>query len=199
MKTVKSIFASLLVLAAMAFSFNLPNGTLNVDVANSKVVWTGKKVTGSHTGAINISKGSLEVKKERLVGGSFEIDMNTITCTDLTGEWNGKLVGHLKSDDFFGVEKFPTAKFEITKTEDKGNGDYQIKGKITIKGTTQEIEFPAKVEVKSDKVTATAKVTIDRTKFNVKYGSGAFFTDLGDKMIYDNFELDITLVSNVKS
>ncbi|GAB4329163.1 MAG: hypothetical protein OHK0038_03190 [Flammeovirgaceae bacterium] len=198
MKTLKSIFAALTVLAVVSFSFKLPNGTLNVDTANSKIIWTGKKVTGSHTGGINLSKGSLEMNKGKLVGGSFEIDMNSITCTDLTGEWNGKLIGHLKSDDFFGVEKHSTAKFEITKAEDKGNGDYQVKGKATIKGITQEIEFPAKVQIAGDKVTATAKVVIDRTKFNVKYGSGTFFSDLGDKMIYDNFELDVTLVSNVK-
>jgi polyisoprenoid-binding protein YceI len=171
--------------------------TMNVNSEESKVVWLGKKVTGEHTGEIDMARGDLQFDGEMLTGGSFEIDMQSITNSDIENEeYNQKLVGHLKSDDFFGVEKYPKATFVITNAEHKKAGKYHIKGDVTIKGVTKSIEFPAQVTMLDTKATATASITIDRSEFNVKYGSGSFFDGLGDKMIYDDFTLDITLVAN---
>ena len=123
--------------------------------------------------------------------------MTTLISTDLTGNSKGKLEGHLKSDDFFGVATYPTSTFVITKAVPQGPGKYKIIGNITIKGTTQEIQFPATVEAKDGKVTAKADITIDRSKFDIRYGSGSFFDNLGDKTIYDNFDLSVSLIANM--
>ncbi|MEN7546485.1 YceI family protein [Rapidithrix thailandica] len=166
-----------------------------VDTKDSKVEWVGEKVTGKHEGTINIANGQLEVKNKKIVSGSFEIDMNSINVTDLEGEYKQKLEGHLKSDDFFGVNNHSKAKFVITKAVSQGRDKYKVSGDLTIKGITNKIEFPATVKIEGERVTALAKITIDRTKFNIKYGSGSFFDNLGDKTIYDEFKLDVTLIT----
>ncbi len=129
------------------------------------------------------------MEDDKIVGGEFTMDMSTITVTDLSGEDKGKLEGHLKSEDFFGIEKHPTAKLVINSAAAKGNGKYGIVGDLTIKNETHPITFD--LEMNED--TATAQLTIDRSKYNVRYGSGSFFDNLGDKTIYDNFELDVNL------
>lgn len=182
-------------LALLAMSAKVAD-TYNVDAASSTVIWKGYKVTGSHTGTVKIKSGNLTWDAGKLTGGSFEIDMTTITNTDLEGEYAGKLVGHLKSDDFFGVTKYPTAKFVITKAipqDTKGN--YKIIGNLTIKETTKEIKFMASASESSGTITSSGKITIDRSEYNVKYGSGSFFDGLGDKTIYDEFDLQVTLVA----
>ncbi|MDZ7605082.1 MAG: YceI family protein [Cyclobacteriaceae bacterium] len=171
--------------------------TMTVITQESQVEWLGKKVTGEHYGEISISKGDLQLENDVLTGGSFEIDMKSIVCKDLDNqEYNQKLVGHLKSDDFFGVEKYPTASLVITGVEKKGSTKYMVQGDITIKGVTKSISFPTQVAIYGEKASATASITIDRSDFNVKFGSGSFFDGLGDKMIYDEFTLDVTLVAN---
>jgi polyisoprenoid-binding protein YceI len=168
-----------------------------VDAAQSKLTWLAKKVTGEHTGAINVSTGALNVDNNVLKGGSFELDTKTITVTDITdAESNAKLLGHLKSDDFFAVDKFDKAKFVITSATTKGGGVYQIKGNLTIKGITNEVSFPANVKIDNSKLLATAKIIVDRTKFDIKFRSKSFFENLGDKTIYDDFELNIQLTAN---
>lgn len=167
-----------------------------VDTAKSTVTWKGYKVTGQHSGTIALKDGSLAFNNGVLTGGSFEIDMTSIKCTDLTGGTAQKLEGHLKSADFFGVEKFPTAKFEITKVYPKGTpGDYKILGNLTIKESTEEIKFYATVKDTDGGMTANADITIDRTDYDVRYRSGGFFENLGDKTIYDEFDLSISLVT----
>jgi polyisoprenoid-binding protein YceI len=115
------------------------------------------------------------------------------------GEGNAKLEGHLKSDDFFSTDKNPTAKFVTSKIESKGGDQYIVKGSLTVKGITNEIEFPATIQVSNGQINAKAKILVDRTKFDIKFRSGNFFQNLGDKAIEDNFELDVDLVggSNV--
>lgn len=165
-----------------------------IDPAASTIVWTGYKVTGKHTGNVTLKEGSLQSNHGTITGGSFEIDMNTITCTDLDGG-GPKLVGHLKSDDFFGVATYPTAKFVITRAipqDTKGN--YKIIGDLTIKKTTKQVKFNAQVSEANHQLTATGKIVIDRSDFDVRFGSGSFFDGLGDKTIYDEFDLDIKLV-----
>ena len=128
-----------------------------------------------------------------MTGGNFEIDMTSLKVTDLEGAMAGKLEGHLKSPDFFGIEKFPTASFKITKVVSRGTaGSYKIAGNLTIKETTKEIKFMTTLS--ADGKTADAKITVDRSDFNVRYGSGSFFDGLGDKTIYDEFDLNVKLV-----
>ncbi len=181
------------VLALAAMSFALVSTNYNVDVTSSNIVWNGYKVTGSHTGNVKVKSGKLAIEGGKLTGGSFEIDMNSIVCTDGAGD---RLVGHLKSDDFFGVATYPTAKFVITRaipTDTKGN--YKIVGNLTIKSTTKEIKFNANVAPSENMVKATGKIVIDRSEFDVRYGSGSFFDSLGDKTIYDEFDLNVSLVA----
>lgn len=171
--------------------------SFKVDPGQSKLTWLAKKVTGEHAGTIQVRSGSLEVDNNVLKGGSFELDTKTITVTDIEDkEGNAKLLGHLKSDDFFAVEKFGTAKFVITSAQSKGSGLYQIKGNLTIKGITNEVTFPANVTLDNNKLVAKAKIKVDRTKYDIKFRSKSFFENLGDKTIYDDFELDIQLVAN---
>ncbi len=203
MKT-KTIF-SLAVLALFAitfFSFTEPPAPakFKVDPQASSLTWTGKKVTGQHTGTISLASGELTTEGKLVKEGNFEIDVKSITVTDITDkDGNAKLLGHLKSDDFFGVEKFPKASFVITSISQKAGNDYTIKGNLTIKGKTNEIEFPATILNDGKKITATAKITVDRSKYDIKYGSKSFFDNLGDKVIYDDFELDLNLVANLQT
>jgi len=195
MKSVR-LFTLLTLFAFVSFSFTAIV-TVAVDTDASQVTWKGYKVTGEHAGTIAIKSGNFIYDGDALTGGSFEIDMSTITCTDLEGEYAGKLEGHLKSDDFFGVATYPTAKFEITKVVSRGKaGDYKVTGNLTIKETTKEIRFNANVDNSTGVPVATADITIDRSDFNVKYGSGSFFENLGDKTIYDEFDLGLKLVGS---
>lgn len=168
-----------------------PIETKKVNTAESTITWKGKKVTGSHTGTINLREGSLNYDGDMLTGGTFLVDMTTINCTDLAaGSGKEKLEGHLKSDDFFGVANNPTAKFEITKVVSRGTaGAYKVIGNVTIKGKTKEIKFLAD---EADGMIK-AEIIIDRSDFDVKYGSGSFFDNLGDKTIYDEFDLVLNI------
>lgn len=190
------LMAIVFVLGLFASAFKgVDTDSYKVDTAASTIAWTGKKVTGQHTGNISLQSGELVFGGGKLKGGNFVVDMGTITCTDLDGEWGTKLVGHLNSDDFFGVANHSTAKLVIKKAKLKSANTYEVKGDLTIKGTTEEVVFDAEVSEADGKVTATAQITVDRTKYGIKYGSGSFFDGLGDKMIDDNFILDVTLVA----
>lgn len=170
--------------------------TLKVDTKASTFNWLGKKVTGEHNGTIGIQSGSLVVNSGKLQGGEFTIDMKSIKCLDLTDAgYNAKLVGHLTSPDFFDVAKYPTAAIKIKKATSKGNGNYDVTGDLTINGVTQPITFPAVVTVDTKGATATAKFEVDRTKFGSKYASKSFFDTIGDKMINDNFQVDVKIVA----
>nr|WP_225865598.1 YceI family protein [Dyadobacter sp. UC 10] len=171
--------------------------TLKVDTKASSVTWGAKKVTGTHAGTVPLESGSLIVDGDKLKGGSFVADIKNLVVTDVTDkEMNGKLTGHLKSDDFFSVEKHPQAKLVISSVTPKGGNAYDVAGKLTIKGITQDVKFPATVKADAQKVSATAKVTIDRTKYDIKFRSSNFFENLGDKAIDNDFTLDVNLVAN---
>ena len=187
MKTLKNTFlVALLVAGASLFAQEY-----QIDAGKSSVKWTGKKVTGEHTGNINLKSGEFTIEKNKIISGVFVIDMTTITNTDLEGEWHDKLVGHLNSDDFFGTSSFPTAKLEVTESSKFKAGVSSVKGNLTIKGKTHPVSF----DVKQDGEIFTASVSVDRTLYDIKYGSGKFFDDLGDKMIDDTFLLEIKLIS----
>jgi polyisoprenoid-binding protein YceI len=174
---------------------NMEDGVYTASLDKSQIKWKAYKVTGQHDGIVNLSSGELVIKNNEIVGGNFVADMTSITVQDLTGESKGKLEGHLKSPDFFGVEEYPKAKFEITDAFPIGeNGEYRIKGDLTIKENTNPIAFRAQMSEDGKMIKAEAEFKIDRSKYNVRYGSGSFFDNLGDKTIYDEFDLAINLV-----
>jgi polyisoprenoid-binding protein YceI len=186
----------LFVTALAVMSFTIAPSVYNVDKAKSKITWKGSKVVGEHSGTIDILNASFTSEGKKITGGSFEIDMTSIKNTDITDAgYNANLVGHLKSEDFFSVVKFPKSTFLITKLTSKGKNEFLVNGKLTIKGITNDLEFPATIVINGDQITANAKITVDRTKFDIKYGSGSFFDNLGDKAISNNFELDVQLVA----
>jgi len=161
-----------------------------VDIDNSTVKWTGKKVLGEHHGNILLLNGEITLEQENITQGNFTIDMTSITCLDLKNkEWNDKLIGHLKSSDFFDVENHKTATFVITKAKPFINNTAIIKGNITIKGITKILEF----EVKKEGDKYAALININRTDFDIRYGSGSFFDNLGDKAIDDMFTLEVVI------
>jgi len=190
MKSVKVVIATL-ALGLITFAGVAAPKVVNVNKSASSIAWLAKKVTGEHNGTVGISAGALNVNGNKLIGGNFTIDLKTIKALDITDPgYNQKFIGHITSGDFFEIEKFPTASFVITKVA--GN---QVTGNLTVKGITKSITFPAEIAVKGGKVTAKAHITIDRTDFNIKYGSKKFFDSIGDKAIYDDFALTVSLVS----
>ncbi len=171
--------------------------SLKVNKDKSTIHWLGKKLLGQHEGVVKLSSGNVIMNNGVLGGGEFVIDMTSIACTDISDtDMNSKLIGHLKSEDFFGVEKNPTANLKITKvmktTSSKGVS-YEVTGDLTIKGITQSVEFPVTVENKGKYYTANAKIVIDRSKWDVRYGSSSFFDNLGDKAIKNEIEFAVTL------
>lgn len=187
MKTIKSLVLIAVVVAASAFT-NPVTLEKKINVKESKIEWKGKKILGSHTGTIQFKGGYLDMVGTNLVGGMFTVDMTTINVTDLEGENKGKLEGHLKSADFFGVEDYPTSILVINSATKNGN-TYEVEAKITIKGHTEPVTF----DLEMGKSAAQASFKIDRTKFDIRYGSGSFADNLGDNAISDNFTLDVLL------
>lgn len=183
MKTVKLI-AMLLVAGTLALTAQ----KFVIKPTDAVVKWTGYKIGGSHNGEIKVKTGSLELKDGNIVKGNVVIDMKSITCADLTDEgYNKKLVGHLITDDFFGVEKFPTATFILTKAGKFTKGKATVSGSLTIKGKTEPVNF----EVTKQNNVYSTQLKVDRSKFDVRYGSNSFFDNLGDKAIENIFILDI--------
>ena len=179
---------------AMSFTNQIPTiqNTLKVDVTSSKITWSGYKPTGSHTGTIMLQSGTLAMQDEYIIGGSFIADMSSIKDAD----GSAKLEGHLKSADFFEIETYPTATFNITEVEME-DGNAIITGNMTIKGITKEISFEAEISETEEAVTLMSSVfQINRADFNVKYKSKTFFNDLKDKFVNDEFDLQVTLVAN---
>ncbi|MBA4849841.1 YceI family protein [Emticicia sp. BO119] len=189
--------AGFLSFSAMADKGKKAPQTLKVNTQTSTFSWIGKKITGEHNGTINIQAGNIIVDGDKLTGGDFIIDINSIRVLDVKDEgYNAKLVSHLKAPDFFDAAKYPTASFKITKATPKGGTSYDIAGNLTINGVTQPISFPATVSInKNGSASASAKFEVDRTKFGSKYASKSFFDTIGDKAIYDNFIVEVKLVA----
>lgn len=179
----------------MAGTDPVASGFVKINPTASKVEWLGKKVTGQHHGTVNIKEGRLQIADGLLVGGNVTIDMKSIKNLDLQGEYAAKLEGHLKSDDFFGVNTFPVATLILTDVKSKGEGNFDVKANLTIKGITQPVNFSANLMPKGKQYEATATMTIDRSKFDVRYGSKSFFDSLGDNVIYDDFNLTISIIA----
>ena len=179
--------------------------TYEIDSASSNVAWLAKKVGGQHSGTVAIKSGKLQADSGMISAGNFVLDMTSVAVTDIPAseEGNGKLVGHLKSEDFFSVEKNPMANFDIVSVEPiagaaAGAANFTVKGNLTIKGISKAITFPATIDMTSEMVSAKATFEIDRTEWDIKFLSGKFFKDLGDKVIYDNFQISFDLKAKVK-
>ncbi|MGB5418947.1 YceI family protein [Algibacter sp.] len=172
-----------------------------VNTKASTIEWKGFKPTGSHNGTIAIENGVLDIANGKIVGGTFIIDMSSIVVTDIPAddEKNGKLKGHLSSPDFFDVEKYPSAGFTITGLEEV-EGKMMLSGNLSLKEAKNNVTFPVSVINENGAITLTSDTfTIDRTKWNVQYGSKSIFDNLGDKFINDDMELKVTLKAAAKS
>ena len=167
-----------------------------IQKSSSTVNWTGKKVLGLHTGSINVSNGNIDLENNKINGGEIVVDMNSIIITDIENpKTNQDFKNHLFNDDFFAVDKFPTSVLVINDGVSKGNDQYQLNGVLTIKDISHPVSFPAKVEVFTDTLYSLGEIVIDRTLYNIRYGSGKFIDNLGDSLIYDDFVLQFKLVA----
>ena len=157
----------------------------------SNIDWVGKKVTGAHNGTIAVKEGELMLNNGKLTGGKIIADIASIKIQDITDPaTNAQFAGHLASDDFFSTEKYPEAALEITSVS--GN---HVEGNLTIKGISHPVDFDAAINVNGNQLTATGKLVIDRTKYEMKFRSGNFFKDLGDTLIYNDFELNVNVTA----
>ena len=164
--------------------------------AQSNIDWAGRKITGRHNGVIAIKEGTLVLNEGTLTGGKFVIDTTSIKILDVTDPvTNAQFAGHLASDDFFASDRYPEALLIITSAKRKENNAYIIHGDLTIKGITHPVVFDAAVNVNDDQLIATGKLVIDRTKYGMKFRSGNFFKELGDTLIYNDFELNVSVTA----
>ena len=172
--------------------------TLYINVDSSTINWIGRKVTGEHSGTLNLSKGWVVMQEGSIIGGKFIFDMTSIKNTDIESpEWKEKLEKHLMAEDFFFVDSFPNAILEIKYhhqiIDDKTGQTNQIIADLTIRGITHEINFPINISHSKSNFYAEGLIDINRTLFNIKYNSGTFFEELGDRMIYDDFTVQFSL------
>ncbi len=167
--------------------------TQNFEIVNtqSNIDWVGRKVTGAHDGSIAVKEGELVLTDGKLTGGKFVIDTRSIKILDITDPaTNAQFAGHLASEDFFSIEKYPEATLEIT-----GVVDNHVEGDLTIKGITHPVGFDVVINADGDTLTASGKMVIDRTNYEMKFRSGNFFKDLGDTLIYNDFDLNISITA----
>jgi polyisoprenoid-binding protein YceI len=166
--------------------------THSVDLKKSEIKWTGKKVTGKHLGTVSFESGRITVDDNGVLkSAEFIVDMNSINVTDLSGEWKAKLEGHLKNEDFFNTTVHKKARLKLQKIISKSGNTYEVESNLTIKNVTKPVKF--KVSIKDKKISG--KLVFNRTHYGIKYGSGSFFTGLGDKMIFDDVELDFKVIT----
>lgn len=187
----KSKLLSVAVMMAFGMSSLVSSG--NVDTKKSSLKWSGAKVTGEHYGYIQLKSGNMEFEDNKIVSGVFKIDMTSITNEDLEDpKWNKRLVDHLKSDDFFSVDNYPESILKIHETKHINRDKFKVSGDLTIKGITHPVSFEAQKSGNKYQ----ASIDVDRTKYDIKFRSGKFFSDLGDNLIYDKFTLDVMIYMN---
>ena len=164
----------------------------NIETAQSQITWTGREVsTSSHYGTLDFVSGNFEISNGEIVNGEFIVDMTSINNQDMEGDSKARLEGHLKSDDFFSVESYPTAAISINSSELISDGKWNVSADLSIKGFTHPVNF----EMISSEDGWSANLVFDRSKYDVRFRSGSFFENLGDKLIYDDIELSINLTT----
>ena len=162
----------------------------NIETAQSQITWTGREVsTSSHYGTLDFVSGNFEISNGSIVNGEFIVDMTSINNQDMEGDSKARLEGHLKSDDFFSVESYPTAAISINSSELISDGKWNVSADLSIKGFTHPVNF----EMINSEDGWSANLVFDRSKYDVRFRSGSFFENLGDKLIYDDIELEINL------
>lgn len=193
---VGAVLSALLALQANATGPSSPESkavTYTVQ-EGSQLKWLATKVGGQHDGTVALKGGTFEWDGKTIQKGRFEIAMDTIKVDDIKDPaYNAKLVTHLKSDDFFSADKFKVGTYEITKVTPKSNNEFDIEGKLTIKGKTESLNFPATVQQEGDMLKVNGKAKLDRTLWGIKYKSGKYVPNLGDKLIHDVFSVDLNL------
>ena len=189
--TIKFITTITLTLISISFSYSQ---SLNANKTQSLIRWYGEELTGkTHFGNLSFKEGQIELQDGLIIGGNFVVNMTSLSVEDLSGGSKARLEGHLRSDDFFSVDKYPEATLKITQKA-KIEGDVQkLYGELTIKGTKHAVDFSI---ILVDKKTATANLTFDRSKYNVRFRSGSFFENLGDKLILDDIRMEVSLQWN---
>lgn len=189
MKKLVLMFMASALMASGAFAQQL-----NISSKKSSVKWTGTKLSGEHFGTIGVKNGTLVMDDGKLSAVNITMDMSSILCTDIEGDGAQKLEGHLKSPDFFDVKNHPIASFVSDEVQQNGPNTVVI-GKLTIKGVTKDCEFNVSLEPRESTVMAIGKLEFDRTLYGIKYGSGSFFEDLGDRMIEDMVSLEFNVLA----
>ena len=176
-------------------TLSLSSGDYIMDNDNSSIKWTGRELsTKSHYGSLQMKNGSLTVNTDGTINGIIKIDMTTIDCEDLQGRSKASLERHLRSDDFFSVESHPIATLTFKSQGGIGAGNkLAFNGDLEIKGISHPISFESEVKSVDPKVTALVDMTFDRSKYNVRFRSGTFFQNLGDKLIYDDIEISVDI------
>ena len=167
----------------------------------SKLNWIGKELsTKTHTGTLDLKNGEIQINSDGQIEGFINIDMTTINVTDLEGQWKNKLEGHLKSPDFFGVSNHPNALIKF-KGNSKSilNNQIELSGELAIKNITHPISFIAEIMEKEEMLQIKTKIEFDRSKYNVRFRSGSFFDNLGDKLILDDINVDVIVFASLKN
>ena len=189
--TFKFIITISLTLISISFSYSQ---SLTANKTQSLIRWYGEELTGkTHFGNLSFKEGRIELQDGLIIGGNFVVNMTSLSVEDLSGGAKARLEGHLRSDDFFSVDKYPEATLKISQKA-KVEGDVQkLYGELTIKGIKHAVDFSI---ILVDKKTATANLTFDRSKYNVRFRSGSFFENLGDKLILDDIRMEVSLQWN---
>ncbi len=200
MKTLTSIFATVWTILAVAAPLTAEASVYVADSEKSTINWMGEKITGKHNGKLKLRKGSVKMKGDSILSANFELDMQSITVSDIKDpKYNKKLTDHLKNDDFFSTDAHPVAKFDLNEIKPQKGGALQAFGDLTIKGIKKPISFPVKVVKRGASYVMSGKAIVDRTKYDIKYKSGKFFPNLGDKVIKDNFEVSFSINASPKA
>ena len=184
----------ILILSILALNLS-PLETVPVNTQKSTIEWEGGSATTTHNGLISLKSGNLEILDGKLTGGTFEVNMTSITNLDVSEAYRGKLENHLKSEDFFGADAFPTAQLIIVKATEEKENLYRIIADFTVRDITKSIEFDATLTPSGNSYKASANFTFDRSEYEVKHRSGSFFMDLGDKLIYDEIKVAISVIT----
>lgn len=189
--TFKFIITITFTLISISFSYSQ---SLTANKTQSLIRWYGEELTGkTHFGNLSFKEGRIELQDGLIIGGNFVVNMTSLSVEDLSGGAKARLEGHLRSDDFFSVDKYPEATLKISQKA-KVEGDVQkLYGELTIKGIKHAVDFSI---ILVDKKTATANLTFDRSKYNVRFRSGSFFENLGDKLILDDIRMEVSLQWN---
>ena len=181
----------LLIFILLAFiNLNLFGQNKKINIQLSKIKWTGKEITTKiHYGSLKFISGNILFDNDEIVGGEFIVDMLSLLNEDLSGRSKDYLENHLRSEDFFSVEEYPRSSLKMTSIQKIDGNKYKVKGNLTIKGITKPTDFELSLNTEGARVA----MVFDRSKFDVKYRSSSFFSNLGDKLIYDDIELVVSL------